>query len=199
LLGARRAIRPLQYHDNVRIALIKGQKGSEVVIAVLKCKQTFVHQLLNAAIMIAVTCGECIMAVEITLSVPEEMMQLARKVADDANMSVEVVLLDWLQHPIPKPTLTDIDAQLDTLSSTSDIHLWTVVHRHLEASQEQRLNEIVDKHEGGEALTPNENAEWADLNEWVGILMLLRSQALVLLKERGYDVTRFFKPQRKYS
>jgi hypothetical protein len=143
--------------------------------------------------------AESIMAVEITLNVPEAMMQLARKVADDANMSVEVVLLDWLQHPVPKATLTDIDTQLDALSSTTDIHLWTVVHRHLEASQEQRLDEIVDKHEGGEALTPNENAEWADLNEWVGILMLLRSQALVLLKERGFDVSRFFKPQRKYS
>jgi hypothetical protein len=149
--------------------------------------------------MITVICGESIMAVEITLSVPEEMMQLARKVADDTNMSVEVVLLDWLQHPIPKATLTDIDTQLDALSSTTDIHLWTVVHRHLEASQEQRLDEIVDKHEGGEALTPNENAEWAALVEWVETLMLLRSQALVLLKERGYDVTRFFKPQSKYN
>ena len=139
------------------------------------------------------------MAVEITLSVPEEMMQLARKVADDANMSVEVVLLNWLQHPVPKPTLTDVDTQLDALSSTTDIHLWTVVHRHLEASQEQRLNEIVEKHEGGETLSVDENAEWSDINEWVMVLMLLRSQALVLLKERGYDVTRFFKPQSKYN
>jgi hypothetical protein len=139
------------------------------------------------------------MAVEITLNVPEEMMQLARKVADDANMSVEVVLLDWLQHPVPKPTLADVDTQLDALSSATDIHLWTVVHRHLEASQEQRLNEIVDKHEGGEALSANEKTEWAELVEWVETLMLLRSQALVLLKERGYDVSRFFKPQSKYN
>jgi hypothetical protein len=149
--------------------------------------------------MITVKFGEFVMAVEITLSIPEEMIQLANKVGDAADVLVEVVLLDWLQHPVLKPTLTDIDIQLDALSSTTDIHLWTVVHRHLETSQEQRLNEIVEKHEGGEALSVDEKAEWSDLNEWVGVLMLLRSQALVLLKERGFDVSRFFNSQRKYT
>jgi hypothetical protein len=165
----------------------------------LNQKVSQVRHLLNAAIMITINFGEATMAVEITLSIPEEMMQLAHKVGDDADVSVEVVLLDWLQHPVPKPTLTDVDTQLDALSSTTDIHLWTVVHRHLEVEQQQRLDEIVDKHEGGETLTPNEKMEWVDLIEWVETLMLLRSQALVLLKERGFDISRFFNSQRKYT
>lgn len=139
------------------------------------------------------------MAVDVTLSVPQDMMQLARKVAVDAKVSVEAVLLDWLHHPVTKPTLSDVDSQLGRLSYMTDIQLWTVVNRHLETAQQQRLDEIVEKHETGHTLSDSEKQAWSELTKWVEILMLLRSQSLIHLKERDYDVSRFFKPQHKYD
>ena len=139
------------------------------------------------------------MAVDVTLRVPEDMMQLARKVAQDADVSVEAVLLDWIQHPITNPNSSDYSTHLNTLASDNDIQLWTVVHRHLKPEQQKHLDEIVEKHESGTILTDDEQQAWSELTERVETLMLFRSQALVLLKERGYDVSRFFNPQRKYE
>jgi hypothetical protein len=138
------------------------------------------------------------MAVDVTLNIPEAMMQLAQKVAADAKVPVEVVLLDWLHHPVAKPSLTNVDAQLEGLAALTDIQLWTVVHRHLEAEQ-QRLDALVEKHESGNILSADETQAWVELTEWIQTLLLLRSQALILLGERGFDVRRFFTPQNKYD
>lgn len=138
------------------------------------------------------------MAVDVTLSIPEDTMQLAQTVAHDASIPVEAVLLDWIHYPVPKPTISESDAQLEALAALNNTQLWTVVHRHLTATEEERLKNITDKREDGEHLSESEEADWDELTNLVDIYMLLRSEALVLLRQRGYDVARFFNPQWKY-
>jgi hypothetical protein len=139
------------------------------------------------------------MASSYILHLPEEMETLLNQVAEASGMSSEAVLLDWLVHPVLRPTEDNLETLLEALIDYSDMHLWTVVYRNLEAKDLQGIEELNSKHEQGYTLSEAEKEEQLKLSDRVDDYMLLRSQALVHLKERGFDVSRYFSPERKYK
>ncbi|MCY3915802.1 MAG: hypothetical protein OXG49_07295 [Chloroflexi bacterium] len=76
---------------------------------------------------------------------------------------------------------------LDRLSDCTDEQLWALIYQRLTQSQDYRMRELLDRGTEGR-ITKQENME---LNYYVDLVdrqMLLRSRALLLLKERGHDI-----------
>jgi hypothetical protein len=76
---------------------------------------------------------------------------------------------------------------MDKLESLSDDQLWTVVHQSFSATQDERLRELTARSKTGR-LSDDEQGEMEILLHAFDGYVLLRSQALLLLKQRGYDV-----------
>jgi hypothetical protein len=73
------------------------------------------------------------------------------------------------------------------LESLSDDQLWAIVHRALVWPQDIRLRELTTLGQQGN-LSVEEQAELERLVDQVDRYVVLRSQALLLLKQRGHDV-----------
>jgi hypothetical protein len=78
------------------------------------------------------------------------------------------------------------------LSGYSDAQLWAVVYQRLAWPQSQRLHEL-SANKKLERLTEDELRELEDLLSSNDRAMLLRSEALRLLKNRGYDIEAYLK------
>ncbi len=126
----------------------------------------------------------------VELELPDEVYERARQIAGETNRSVEAVLLDSLSllfGGFPEANLTP-----DDLRRYSDEQLWAVVHQRFAWFQDTRLREltVLGKQR---RLSDEENAEMERLINLVDHVILLRSQALVLLKQRGYEVEKQLK------
>ena len=121
----------------------------------------------------------------IELELPAEVYERAQQIAKDSNRSVESVLLDGLT--LLFGTLPDTGLSPDTLKSYTDEQLWAVVHQRLAWPQDTRLRELIALGRHGQ-ITDDEQAEMERLIHLVDHQMLLRSEALLLLKERGHNV-----------
>ena len=76
------------------------------------------------------------------------------------------------------------------MPSYSDTQLWAVVYRRLAWPQSQRLHELSAKNKL-EKLTEDEQSELEYLLTLNDRAMLLRSEALLLLKNRGHDIATY--------
>lgn len=121
----------------------------------------------------------------ITLQVPPEIYERARQIASESNRTTEAVLLDGLALLFGE--LPDASLSPDVLKDYSDEQLWALVHQRLAWPQEARLRELMTLGKQG-ALSADEQAEMERLIGLVDHQMLLRSEALLLLKQRGHDV-----------
>ena len=121
----------------------------------------------------------------IELEIPAEIIERARQIAHDSNRSVESVLLEGLSLLFGAPTDTHIS--LDDLKGYSDEQLWAVVHNRLAWPQDTRLRELMALGKQGQ-ITAEEAKELERLIGLVDHQMLLRSEALLLLKRRGHNV-----------
>jgi|GEM_PF-2402102 len=98
-------------------------------------------------------------------------------------------------------TITDADLppelvqELTELSSLNDKALLKAARNHLPAKDAQRLRQLNHKQQkyGRSSLTQAESRELEDLGYQYDRHILLRSQAIVLLKERGYDISKLLK------
>jgi len=121
----------------------------------------------------------------IELEISPEVYERAKQIAQENQRSVEVVLQETLTLMFGSWQETQL--QPTELSHYSDEQLWAIVHRHLAWTHETRLRELVAQGKK-EHLPEAEYAEMERLIDQVDRYMLLRSQALVLLKERGHNV-----------
>lgn len=128
----------------------------------------------------------------ITLQIPDELYERLQEAAESSQRSPETVLLESLDLLLSPPSIPNIDEPLAELSSYSDTQLWAVVHRHLPWNQSLRLRELSAKGKQGD-LTNDEQAELQYLLDRVDRDMLLRSEALLLLKQRGHDIDVYLK------
>ena len=128
----------------------------------------------------------------VTLQLPEELYRAMRQAAEASHRSIEAVLLESAEKFWDDLTSTDIDTLLEQMSSYSDAQLWTVVYRRLTDEQSRLLSSLSDKNKRGE-LTTSEQTELEQLLGLVNRHMLLRSQALLLLQQRGRDVETYLK------
>lgn len=121
----------------------------------------------------------------VELQIPAEIYERARQIASDSNRSLESVLLDGLA--LLFGDLPDTSLSPDALKDYTDEQLWAVVHQRLAWPQDARLRELIALGKQGQ-LTTDEQAEMERLVDLVDHQMLLRSEALLLLKRRGHDV-----------
>jgi hypothetical protein len=129
------------------------------------------------------------MAVDVTLSVPEDMMQLARKVAHDAQVAVEAVLLNWIQHPIQDVHELDLNALKMLIPKYNHIQLWTVVYRDLPSDKLHKMNELISASRS-HILSTREQSELDSLLHQSNVSMMLCGKAVLELQKRGFDVSR---------
>jgi len=121
----------------------------------------------------------------VELELPTEIYERAQQIARDSQRSVESVLLDGLTLLFGQ--LPGASLSLDALASYEDEQLWALVHQRLAWPQDTRLRELIALGRQGQ-LHADEKAEMERLLDLVDHQMLLRSEALLLLKRRGHDV-----------
>lgn len=118
----------------------------------------------------------------VLLDLPDEMYERVRQIAEDSRRPVENILLESLVLLFGESPLTP--QQIETFS---DAQLWAVVHRPLAWPLDARLRELTARSKRGD-LTQDEQTELERLVDQVDNYILLRSKALLLLKERGHDI-----------
>jgi len=121
----------------------------------------------------------------LVLNVSDDLYEDMRKIAEESNRPVEELALESLQllfaqnAPLPK---------LEELNDYTDTNLWAVVHRRLNWTQSLRLRELIAKTKD-DSITQDERTELELLIDLNDEFMVLRSQALLLLKQRGHDIS----------
>ena len=119
---------------------------------------------------------------QIVLNLPQALRDRIEEVAKSTDRPVEDLVLEILKTYLTTPE-PDLPA-FDDLKMLADHQLWAIVYQHLSWTERSRLREL-DKQS---PLSDEEQAEKEGLLERIDQLMLLRSEALVLLKGRGYDI-----------
>ena len=123
------------------------------------------------------------------LRVPAAIYERAEAIASETNCTAESLLLESLAM-LFSPDSDDVNDP-DALSGFNDEQLWMIAQQRLTPKQELRLSDLAD---GGNRGVLN-NEEIVELEAWVARVdhqMLLRSRALLLLKQRGHDINRYF-------
>jgi len=124
----------------------------------------------------------------VTLHLPDELYESVQEVAEASERPLEDVLLESIGVLFRRPS-SDLNAMLAELANYSDSQLWAVVYRRLPWPQSLRLRELNAKGQLDDA----ERHELEQLIDLVDRYMLLRSEALLLLKQRGQDVDTYLK------
>ena len=121
------------------------------------------------------------------LDIPEPVLHRIRQIALENEQSVEAVLIESLN--LLYGDFTGEDLSLEALKDYSDEQLLAIVHRRLAWPQNSRLRELAALGDEGE-MSAEQLDEMEGLIELVDHQMLLRSEALLLLKQRGCDIQR---------
>lgn len=80
------------------------------------------------------------------------------------------------------------------LQHYTDDELWAVVDERLTTEQDTRLRQLIALGKQGQ-LSVDEQAEMEQLVDMVDHQMLLRSEALLLLQQRGRDIDAYLNPK----
>ena len=124
----------------------------------------------------------------VILSLPESLYEQVRRVAEKSDRPVELVLIDTLALLFGElPSDSELDPQ--SLNVLADEQLWALVYRSLAWPIDARLRELSAMGKSG-SLSDAEQNELDVLVDQVDRYVLLRSHALLLLKQRGHDVER---------
>ena len=134
---------------------------------------------------------------QIVLTVPEDISDRARQIAESTEQPVEQILIEHLKTlSVPLLALApEEQAELDALHYLSDDALWTIAREQMPEDVQARAHELMDKNTSA-TITEAERLELNRLLERADRLMLRKAEAAVLLRERGYSFTQQdFKPQ----
>jgi uncharacterized protein YaaW (UPF0174 family) len=121
------------------------------------------------------------------LSVPEEVVQQAERIAEETAQSVDQVLIEHLRTlSNPLPTLPpDEAAELAALKSLSDDTLWTIAREQMPLDIQNRMQSLMDKNNFG-TITDEEYHELEGYVERGNRLMVRKAEAAGILMERGH-------------
>jgi hypothetical protein len=122
----------------------------------------------------------------VVVNLTPELYERIHHTAEHTNRSLESVLIESLALLFGDLD-ADVDSLLSTLDSLSNDQLWAIIQRRLAWPQRMELQDLTAKSKAG-ALSPIEQSKLEDLLDQVDRYTLLRSQALLLLKQRGQKV-----------
>jgi hypothetical protein len=127
---------------------------------------------------------------DITVTLPEPLYEHLRKQAEQSNHSIEQELLAIVKQVAPTATglPRDLEQMLNDLEGLDDKALWRVARVRF-PNRSSRQTERLNRKRRNEGLTEEEEATLHKLLHRQDEIMLMRSQAAVLLKERGHDIT----------
>ena len=118
----------------------------------------------------------------VNLAIPENILMRAQQIAQDSEQSVETVLVEGLN--LLFGNFSEMFLSPDELQEYSNEQLWAIVYQRLAWPQDTRLRELAALGDLGQ-ISADELDEMEVLIELVDRQMLLRSEALLLLKQRG--------------
>ncbi|MBZ0302908.1 MAG: hypothetical protein K8J31_24395 [Anaerolineae bacterium] len=133
---------------------------------------------------------------QIVLTLPEDLSERVRQIAELTAQPVEKILLDHLRTLSgPLPSLpSDVQAELDALKNLSDDTLWTIARDQMPEAVQSRAQVLMDRNSTGQ-ISEEDYAELEQLAQRADRLMLRKTEAAALLKQRGYSFSQVdFKP-----
>lgn len=124
------------------------------------------------------------------LEVPGPLYEQLRQRADQAHRSVEEETLEVLATTMPAdgPLPADLSAAVESLKAQDDGALWGAVQTRLADETSAELETLHHKRQR-EGLTEAESRKRSELVGQYERHMLMRAQAIALLRERGHDVS----------
>lgn len=115
------------------------------------------------------------MTTQITITLPDEVYQRAKRFARLANRDVASVLVDTIQLSIPPVSLeTEV---LETISALSDEEVLALIELQMQPEQDTRLSELLDQQQAG-ILTEDEHLELQSLMQLYQEGLLRKATAL---------------------
>ena len=124
------------------------------------------------------------------LQVPASIYERAEAIASKRACSAESVMLDALS--LLFGVLPNMALEPEELKDFGDDQLRAVVYQRLAWPQASRLRELMQLGQSGQ-ISDEEIVEMEALIDLVDHQMLLRSEALLLLKQRGNDIGELLK------
>jgi hypothetical protein len=127
---------------------------------------------------------------DLTLTIPDELYERAKHIAESTSQPIEQVILQHLQTlPAPLPILPDdVQAELDALKYLSDDALWTIAREQMPDAVQSRAHDLMNRNSQG-TLSEAERSELDALVDRADRLMVRKAEAAALLRERGYPFT----------
>jgi plasmid stability protein len=125
----------------------------------------------------------------LTLTLPEPVLKTLRARAEHSNRTVEAEAAEWLaQAPaVPEEGPRDLDALLAPFRAKTDEELRALLCSSLTAQEQQRVADL-NARAAATGLTEQEREEQGRLVALFDEKLLLRAQALGVLRERGYSL-----------
>jgi hypothetical protein len=128
----------------------------------------------------------------IRVDLPAELFEQIREAATRSDQPMESVLIDSLALVFGTPR-SGWEPPTETLEALPDAQLWALVYRGMAWQEGARLRELTAR--GKQAvLSSEEQAELAALIDEADRLMLLRSRALLALRQRGHNIEKLLQP-----
>lgn len=126
----------------------------------------------------------------ITLNLPDAIYEQIRQAAEKAHRPVDDVLVEAVSAAAPCMDTApgSLRSALAQMAYLNDAALWQAARATMTAGQRERLAALHDQKQGGRLTAAEETEEQALLALYRDTL-LVRAQAAVLLKQRGYDVS----------
>jgi hypothetical protein len=126
----------------------------------------------------------------VTLNLPSSLYKRLKRRAEQTHRTVEAELLEVVAQAVPvaDELSSDLEEVLSPLSLLDDEALWRAARSHLPTEAADQLESLHLKRQR-EGLTEAESQTLAGLVRQYERAMLVRSQAVALLKQRGHDVS----------
>jgi hypothetical protein len=128
--------------------------------------------------------------VPVTVNLSELSYRRVQRAAERTQRTVEQLLGDAVAALIPEinDAPTNLKTALAQMASLNDAALWQMARTTLSAEQQRRLEALHDKQQRTH-LSPVEREEEQTLVRLYRETQFVRAQAIVLLQQRGYDVS----------
>jgi hypothetical protein len=128
----------------------------------------------------------------VTLYLPEPIMQRAKRLSQELQVSIENLLADAVATALPPLAglPEELADELSKLAFMSDGELWQIIREALPPAHYEEMDALLDRKNQGQ-ISANEQQSIDRLLEEYHRLVLRRGQAAVLLKARGHDVSDF--------